>query len=111
MEPTGKGPTGSALGRQTKRSETDDVARRMLPHDDRPIVDAVQRVAEARGVPMAAAALAWVLRNPVVTAPIVGATRAHHLADAAAALDLELTNDEVAALEEHYTSRQPTGFR
>ena len=59
---------------------------------------------------MAQVALAWVLRNPVVTAPIVGATKAHHLADAVAALDVELTDDEVAALEAPYTPREPTGF-
>ena len=82
----------------------------MLPHDDEPIADAVQRVAEQHGVPMAQVALAWVLRNPVVSAPIVGATKREHLADAAAALDLTLTDDEIRALEEGYTPRQPTGY-
>jgi aryl-alcohol dehydrogenase-like predicted oxidoreductase len=48
-----------------------------------------------------------VLRNPVVAAPIVGATKAHHLADAAAALDVRLTDEEVTALEEHYVTRTP----
>jgi aryl-alcohol dehydrogenase-like predicted oxidoreductase len=60
---------------------------------------------------MAQVALAWVLRNPVVSAPIVGSTKPHHLADAVAALDLELTDAEVAALEEHYVPRLPTYFR
>ncbi len=55
-------------------------------------------------------ALAWVLRNPVVTAPIVGPTKPHHLADAVAALDLELTDAEAAALEAGYTPRLPTGY-
>jgi aryl-alcohol dehydrogenase-like predicted oxidoreductase len=59
---------------------------------------------------MATVAMARVLDNPVVDAPIVGATKAHHLSDAVAALDLELNDDEVAALEEHYTPRQPTYF-
>ena len=49
--------------------------------------------------------------KPVVAAPIVGATKPHHLADAVAALDLELTDDEIAALEEHYTPRIPTYYR
>jgi aryl-alcohol dehydrogenase-like predicted oxidoreductase len=59
---------------------------------------------------MAQVALAWVLHNPVVDAPIVGATKPDHLADAAAALDVTLTDDEISALEEHYTPRQPTGY-
>ena len=67
-------------------------------------------VAAARGIPMAQVSLAWVLRQPVVSAPIVGATAAHHLSDAVAALDVTLTDDEVAALEEHYTPRKPTYY-
>ena len=63
-----------------------------------------------RGVSMAQVALAWVLKNPVVTAPIVGPTKPHHLADAVAALDIQLTEDEIRALEEHYTPRLPTYF-
>ena len=55
---------------------------------------------------MAQVALAWVNRNPVVTAPIVGPTKPHHLSDAAAALDVDLTDDEVAALEEPYGPRR-----
>ncbi len=51
---------------------------------------------------MAQVALAWVLRNPAVTAPIIGPTKPHHLADAVAALDVELTDDEARALEEPY---------
>jgi 1-deoxyxylulose-5-phosphate synthase len=56
---------------------------------------------------MAQVALAWVLGNPAVTAPIVGATKASHLSDAAAALSVEPTGDEVAALEGHYVPRRP----
>ena len=59
---------------------------------------------------MAQVALAWVLQNPVVSAPIVGATKPHHLADAVAALTSQLTDEEVAALEEHYTPRKPTYY-
>jgi aryl-alcohol dehydrogenase (NADP+) len=55
-------------------------------------------------------ALAWVLHNPVVTAPIVGAGKARHLDDAVAAVDLELTDDEVGKLEEAYTPRAIAGF-
>ncbi|WP_334173106.1 aldo/keto reductase [Sinomonas sp.] len=95
---------------QTRRATTDPLQSRYSGEGDRPIVDAVQRVAEARGVPMAQVALAWVLSNPVVTAPIVGATKPHHLPDAVAALELELTEEEVAALEEPYTVRMPVGY-
>jgi aryl-alcohol dehydrogenase-like predicted oxidoreductase len=59
---------------------------------------------------MAQVALAWVLKNPVVTSPIVGATKPHHLADAVAAVDVHLTDDEIRALEEPYTPRLPAGF-
>ncbi|MFZ2164413.1 MAG: aldo/keto reductase, partial [Propionibacteriaceae bacterium] len=74
-------------------------------------VGAVQQIAEARGLPMAQVALAWVLKNPVVSAPIVGASKPHHLADAAAALDVHLTPEEITALEEHYAPHIPKSFR
>jgi aryl-alcohol dehydrogenase-like predicted oxidoreductase len=77
---------------------------------DKGIVDAVQRIAQARGVSMGEVALAWVLNNPVVDAPIVGATKERHLADAAAAVELELTDDEITALERDYLRREPTWF-
>ncbi|GAA2631754.1 aldo/keto reductase [Paractinoplanes durhamensis] len=94
----------------TARAGADHLHRRYEGEENRPIVDAVRRVAEARGVPMAQVALAWVLHNPVVDAPIVGPTKPQHLTDAVAALDLELTAEEVAALEEHYTPRLPSGY-
>jgi len=108
--PLAKGRLARPWGEQTTRSDTDEIARWMLPHDDKPIADAVEHVAKGRGVSMAQVALAWVLRNPVVSAPIVGATKQHHLLDAVAALDLTLTGDEITGLEQHYTPRQPTGY-
>jgi aryl-alcohol dehydrogenase-like predicted oxidoreductase len=86
------------------------VGQRFFGEGDRAIVEAVQKVAEARGIPMAQVALAWVLQNPVVTAPIVGATKSHHLAYATASIDIHLTDDEIRALEEPYTPREPAGF-
>jgi 1-deoxyxylulose-5-phosphate synthase len=54
--------------------------------------------------------MAWVLANPVVNAPLVGATKPHHLADAVAALDIQLTPEEIQSLEEPYAPRLPTYF-
>jgi 1-deoxyxylulose-5-phosphate synthase len=108
--PLAKGRLARPWGERTHRFDTDPVGRRFFGEGDRPIVDAVQRVAEARGVPMAQVALAWVLKNPVVAAPIVGATKPQHLPDAVAALDIQLGDDEIRILEEPYTPRLPTGF-
>jgi aryl-alcohol dehydrogenase-like predicted oxidoreductase len=100
--PLAKGRLARPWGEQTKRSENDPIGRRFNDEADRPIVEAVQRVAAARGLPMAQVATAWVLRNPAVTAPIVGPTKPHHLADAVAALDVELSDEEAAQLEAPY---------
>ena len=108
--PLAKGRLARPWGEQTARSENDALQRRYDDESNPPIVEAVQRVAEARGVPMAQVALAWVARHPVVAAPIVGPTREHHLTDAAAALELDLTDDEVATLETPYTPRLPSGY-
>ncbi|KQU68818.1 aldo/keto reductase [Phycicoccus sp. Root101] len=108
--PLARGLLTREWGEQTSRSETDEFGRTLYGEADRAVVDAVGEVAAARGVPRAQVALAWVLRNPVVTAPIVGATRVGHLEDAVAALDLELTDDEVARLEASYVPHAPAGF-
>jgi 1-deoxyxylulose-5-phosphate synthase len=96
----------------TNRSETDAFGKTLYDTSgsDRVIADRVGEVAEARGVARAQVALAWVLRNPVVTAPIVGASKPEHLDDAIAAVDLELTDDEVARLEEPYVPHAVVGF-
>jgi aryl-alcohol dehydrogenase-like predicted oxidoreductase len=108
--PLAKGRLARPGAEHTRRFDHEPVGRRFFGAGDREIVDAVHKIAEARGVPMAQVALAWVLKNPVVTAPIVGATKPHHLADAAAAVELHLTDDEIHALEEPYTPRLPAGF-
>jgi 1-deoxyxylulose-5-phosphate synthase len=92
------------------RSEADGWGRNLYRDTDRPIVDAVGTIARQRGIARAQIALAWVMRNPVVTAPIVGATKPHHLDDAVAALDVELTDEEVRLLEAQYTVREVVGF-
>src|SRR5690606_38189751 len=94
----------------THRAQTDPLQARYVGDANEPIAKAVQRVAEARGVPMAQVALAWVLKNPTVTAPIVGPTKPHHLPDAVAALGLQLSEEEIRILEEPYTPRLPSGF-
>ncbi|WP_326570220.1 aldo/keto reductase [Actinacidiphila glaucinigra] len=102
--------TQSATRRGKDYPVVDPKGRPLFLDSDQAIVDTVQRIAEARGVPMAQVAMAWVLKNPVVSAPIVGATKPHHLADAAAALDIELTEEEIHSLEEAYVPRMPTWF-
>jgi aryl-alcohol dehydrogenase-like predicted oxidoreductase len=108
--PLARGRLTRPWGQQTQRSDTDAFGQSLYQDSDRAIVDAVERVAGQRGLPMAQVSLAWVLRNRVVDAPIVGATKTHHLVDAAAALDIELTDDEVELLEAAYTPRRPTGM-
>ena len=78
---------------------------------DQKIVEAVANIAASRGVPMAQVALAWVLSKSEISAPIVGATKPAHLSDAIAALDLELTHEEIASLEAFYRPRPVSGFR
>jgi aryl-alcohol dehydrogenase-like predicted oxidoreductase len=92
------------------RSETDEFGKTLYGEADRPIVEAVARVAGSRGVSPAQVALAWMLRNPAVTAPIVGATKPEHLEDALAAVSLELDDEEIKLLEQPYTPRPVAGF-
>jgi aryl-alcohol dehydrogenase-like predicted oxidoreductase len=108
--PLAKGRLARPWGEHTQRFDVDPVGRRFDIDSDRPIVEAVHKMAEARGIPMAHVALAWVLKNPVVTAPIVGPTKQHHLPDAVAALDVHLTDDEIRTLEEPYGPHVPTAF-
>jgi 1-deoxyxylulose-5-phosphate synthase len=87
---------------ETARSSTDEFGRRLYLPEDRTIVERVAAVADRRGVSRAQVALAWVLANPVVSAPIVGVTKPEQLADAVDALDLRLGAEEIAQLEEPY---------
>lgn len=108
--PLARGRLTRPWGESTTRSETDAFGKKIYLDSDAAIVQAVAGVAQGRGVPMAQVALAWVLSRPVVTAPIVGATKLHHLTDAVAALDLELSEEEIRRLEQAYTPREPAGF-
>ena len=103
--PVGSGVHDRGPGEQTARSSTDTVATAFDRDVDKPVIDAIESLAAKRGVPMARIALAWVLSKPVVSCPIVGATKPHHLTDAVAALDITLTHDEIAALEQPCTAQ------
>jgi aryl-alcohol dehydrogenase-like predicted oxidoreductase len=97
----------------TARTSTDQFGQTLYHHDvdaNRRIVGEVARIAAARGVSRAQVALAWVRQQAAVTAPIVGVTRATHLADAIASVDLELTAEELQALAAPYTPRPAEGF-
>ena len=93
----------------TTRADTDSIANRMYTDADDAVVQAVADVAKARGLAPAQVALAWVLQREAVTAPIVGATKPGHVEDAVAALDVELDEDEVAALEAPYVAHPVLG--
>ncbi|MGH7168671.1 MAG: aldo/keto reductase [Gemmataceae bacterium] len=87
----------------TKRAESDDFARKLYDQPgDQEVIDAVRRLAQTRGVSPAQIALAWMLSKPAVAAPIIGATKLQHLEDAIAALDVELTAEEIKQLEAPY---------
>ena len=90
----------------TPRHETDPLTGRRFDRSrDEVIAQEVAAIAEERDVPRAQVALAWVMRNPVVAAPIIGASKIQHIDDAVSALELELSDAEVERLEAHYTPR------
>jgi 1-deoxyxylulose-5-phosphate synthase len=93
----------------TARSQTDEFGKNLYHGNDRLIVEEVAKVAAGRGVPPAQVALAWVLANPLVTAPIIGATKPGHIDDAVAALDIEVSAEEKAALEAAYSPHSIAG--
>ncbi|NDV86018.1 aldo/keto reductase [Aurantimonas aggregata] len=112
--PLARGRLTRPFGEATNRTETDEVGKALYKaHEDadKGVIEAVGTVAAARGVPRAQVALAWVRQKPGVTAPIVGATKMQHLDDAVAALEIELSADEIAALEAPYVPRPVAGFR
>jgi aryl-alcohol dehydrogenase-like predicted oxidoreductase len=95
----------------TERAASDDFARKLYDQPgDQEVIEAVRRVAKARAVPPAQIAMAWLLSKPAVTAPIFGATKLQHMDDALAALDLELSTDEIHQLETPYRPHPVRGF-
>jgi 1-deoxyxylulose-5-phosphate synthase len=107
--PLARGRLARPWGETTARSEAEpNAGARYEPtaESDRKIVEVVGAVAAERGVSHAQIALAWLLRNPVVAAPIVGALKTKHIDDAIAALSITLTDDEASRLEAPYTARR-----
>jgi aryl-alcohol dehydrogenase (NADP+) len=108
--PLARGRLTRDLEATTARSENDAFGQTLYGDEDAPIIDAVRTIAEARGISRAQVALAWMLAKPGITAPIIGATKSHHLEDAIAAVDVHLTPDEIASLEKPYGPRPVAGF-
>jgi 1-deoxyxylulose-5-phosphate synthase len=103
------GNRGRGGERSTTRARTDGFADTLYADADFDVVDRLQEVADARGVAPAQVALAWVLAKEGVTAPIIGATKAGHLADAIAAEQLDLSSAELDSLEEPYVPHAIAG--
>jgi aryl-alcohol dehydrogenase-like predicted oxidoreductase len=116
--PLGRGKLTRPWEEVTNRSANDQFAATVfagagyarLEQGDRKIVEAVTDIARERGVSQAQVALAWTLARPGITSPIIGTTRSHHLTDALAALDLELSGEETARLEAPYVARAVQSF-
>jgi len=104
--PLARGLLAGSRKKQTMRATTDQQAHRWYGHHaEDSILAAVEQVATHRGVPPAQVALAWITSRQGITAPIIGATKPHHLGDAIAGLSLALTDDEIATLETPYQTR------
>jgi aryl-alcohol dehydrogenase-like predicted oxidoreductase len=96
---------------ETERAKTDAFGKSLYGMDaDFEIVNQVTSIAEQRGLPNAQVALAWMLSKPIVTAPIIGASKPGHLEDAVAALSVKLTEEEISKLEENYQPHPVLGF-
>jgi aryl-alcohol dehydrogenase (NADP+) len=95
----------------TARSETDEFGQSLYRDEDKAIVDRVAEIAEGRGITRAQVALAWLLANPAVHSPIIGATKPNHLEEAIVAVDIELSDKEIALLEEPYRPHEVVGHR
>jgi 1-deoxyxylulose-5-phosphate synthase len=95
---------------ETIRTQTDEFGSNLYRPGDRLIVEQVARIATERQVPRAQVALAWLASRPGITAPIIGATKPHHIDDAVAALDLVLTDAELQQLESVYEPHDSAGF-
>ena len=95
----------------TKRAQTDKVAKNLYFHEnDYEVAKAAQKVAQEHGVTPTQIACAWILQAPGVTAPIIGATKTYHLKEIFEAVDITLTPEQVAAMEEPYQPHPMRGY-
>jgi 1-deoxyxylulose-5-phosphate synthase len=112
--PLARGRLARPWGKDTARIETDEFGSKLYANEhgaDAAVANAVEQVAKQRGVPMAQVALAWVAQHAGVTAPIVGASKVQHIADAVAGVALKLTPEEIAAMEAPYIPHAIAGHR
>jgi aryl-alcohol dehydrogenase (NADP+) len=109
--PLARGLLAGSRKRQTIRAATDRPAQQWYDHpaEEDAIVTAVEQIATIRGVQPAQVALAWLMSRPGITAPVIGASKPHHLDDAVASLSLALTSEEAAQLEAPYRPRPVAG--
>jgi aryl-alcohol dehydrogenase-like predicted oxidoreductase len=111
FSPLARGGLARKPAEETLRGQNDLLVKeRYWQEENRIIIQRVSAVAEKRGLPMAQVALAWMLAKPGITAPIIGATKPHHLEHAVAALSVKLTSDEITHLEEAYRPHPVIGF-
>ena len=108
--PLARGRLTRPWNEPTERAQTDEFGKTLYHARDQSIVEAVAQIADERGVSRAQIALAWMLTKKVVTAPIIGASKLEHLHDAVAALSLQLSDEEIAKLEENYVPHAVAGF-
>jgi 1-deoxyxylulose-5-phosphate synthase len=108
--PLARGRVARPWDTETTRAENDEFGRTLYTDADKPIVDVVGEIATERGIARAQVGLAWMLSKPGVSAPIVGATKAQHLIDAVAAVEVTLTSAEVDRLEAPYAAHAVAGF-
>ncbi len=111
--PQARGKLSRAPDYTSLRTETDEAMARLFAKTeeaDLKVIDRVGEVAKSRSVPRAQIALAWLLAKPMITAPIVGATKLTHLDEAVASLDIRLSADEIKSLEEPYVPHAVVGF-
>jgi aryl-alcohol dehydrogenase (NADP+) len=108
--PLARGLLAGSRKAETLRSKTDEYAHLLYTREaDERVVECVQQVAANRGVPPAQIALAWLLHKPEVTAPIIGASKPHHIDDAVAALKVKLSKEEIEMLESVYVPHPVLG--